>query len=523
MYRIFLADDEALTLEYLQHSIPALRNTWTVCGTARNGREALEKLSRTEVDLLLTDVKMPLMDGIALAAEIRKTQPNALIAVLSGYDDFPIMQSAIRCGIDEYLLKPITDKELLNLLTYSEKKLRQRTERELTFRSLEKLSDDYRHQIAENYLRVLLHGEESEVGIYHPLLHRMKIDMLEGVGSIMLVAVDLPQMLRQGIDASELALYSYLLLVAAKEVAWNLGKGRAIADKNGSVAVFLTAESEEGLRQMQDEAFRQLSRFMAEHFSIRLYAALGSIQMDMLEIGRSADDARQSLRRWVLQGPSERAYRSSAPEETLSQIQSLSQAVIGNIGKEGIYASVLSYFSLLKSDADSLRRGFVSLLLSARESGWKSDAFWQQLDRCREIESKDEAVDQAAGFFSAEEEECRLPPKDYLQQAVAYIMNHFTQPITLSEIADHLQVTPGYLSKIFSEGMGEPYIKFIARLRMEHAAGLLRDASERRIAQVAELSGYCSVKHFTHVFKEYYGVTPGQYQRDAKQTEGDSH
>lgn len=99
-----------------------------------------------------------------------------------------------------------------------------------------------------------------------------------------------------------------------------------------------------------------------------------------------------------------------------------------------------------------------------------------------------------------------------VESAKEFIYNHFSEPITLSQIADSLSVSPNYLSKIFHEAVGESYIKFITRIRMEYAAYLLKTNSDEHIFNIAEKTGYYNLKHFNFVFKEFYNMTPTEYQ-----------
>jgi two-component system response regulator YesN len=111
------------------------------------------------------------------------------------------------------------------------------------------------------------------------------------------------------------------------------------------------------------------------------------------------------------------------------------------------------------------------------------------------------------------EESMEQIPHKLIKDAKDFIYSHFAEPISLSQIADSLHVSPNYLSKIFHEIVGESYIKFITRIRMEYAARLLKSNSNEKISNVAEKAGYYNWKHFNFVFKEYYNMTPSEYQK----------
>lgn len=266
MYQVFLVDDEPLTLEYLSGIIPEIDREWTVVGAAGDGEEALEYLNHHLVHLVITDIKMPGMNGLKLAQCLKSMNPEQEIVILSGYDEFALAQQALRLEVMEYLLKPIRKAELSSVLSRIVLRLRQR-------------------------------------------------------------------------------------------------------------------------------------------------------------------DAQRK------------------------QLQTL-QALLCS--------------------------------LKPAESG---------------IPAK---------------------PANLAQEAAQYIYEHFTEAVTLSQTADYLHVSPNYLSRQFHEQTGESYMKFITRLRMEYAARLLSEDPFAKISAVAEKSGYYSLKHFNYAFKEYYKMTPGQFQRAHVEREKDS-
>lgn len=117
---------------------------------------------------------------------------------------------------------------------------------------------------------------------------------------------------------------------------------------------------------------------------------------------------------------------------------------------------------------------------------------------------------------AAPKEPAQDDPGILVQRARTYIRAHFTEPLSLNEVANTLAVNPAYLSSIFKSERGESYSKFILRLRMERAALLLRTYSAGKVNDIALEVGYSSTKHFYSVFKDYFGVTPNEYRNQNK-------
>ena len=116
MYHTMIVDDEPLMRTYLAQSIPAFSALFDVSAVAKDGREAMELLKKSSVDVVITDIKMPEVDGLSLAKHIHENYPGITVIVISGFSDFEYAQKAIRYNVKDYLLKPLVDKTLIDLL-----------------------------------------------------------------------------------------------------------------------------------------------------------------------------------------------------------------------------------------------------------------------------------------------------------------------------------------------------------------------------------------------------------------------
>ena len=125
-YRVVLCEDEPLLLMRLRRMLEGLDCGFTVVGTSENGREALAQLAEMGADLLITDIRMPVMDGIELIRKLQEEQPRLECMLISGYGDFEYARTALRLGVCEYLLKPVSEEELRQALTRIRERLDER-------------------------------------------------------------------------------------------------------------------------------------------------------------------------------------------------------------------------------------------------------------------------------------------------------------------------------------------------------------------------------------------------------------
>ncbi|NLC74183.1 MAG: response regulator, partial [Clostridiales bacterium] len=140
MYKVLFVDDEVLTREAIAAKTPWNEAGFTLIGTAENGKDAIEFMERERPDLLITDIYMPVMDGLELSRYVSINYPDMKIMILSGYDEFEYAKQALKCGVCEYMLKPITSAELIETLL----KLKSRLDADNSSRDqIEKMRRDY--------------------------------------------------------------------------------------------------------------------------------------------------------------------------------------------------------------------------------------------------------------------------------------------------------------------------------------------------------------------------------------------
>ena len=175
---------------------------------------------------------------------------------------------------------------------------------------------------------------------------------------------------------------------------------------------------------------------------------------------------------------------------------------------------ILSGFDEFDFAQKAVRFGVFDYLLKPLDD----DDLKEVLERAANHISKVKAADASRVLkLPAFHDEMSIPHGKLVDRAIDYICNHYREPISLSDVARYLQLSDSYLSDIFHKTTGEPYSKFITRIRMEKAAELLLQYNQIKIYQVSERVGFLSTKHFMTVFKKTFGVTPSEYQASAGQ------
>lgn len=539
MYKLLIVDDEPMTREYMKAQINGLHREWICAGEAEDGQEALDLIDRGDsFDLVITDIKMPVMNGLELARELSGRRGRPRVVILSGYDEFALAKEAMHYGVDEYMLKPLVKEEIVDVLGRMAAELAAERAEQASYRTL---SEQSREQIARNFLHAAATDNHMEFKVLYPLLHRLKINLIEAEGAVMLVDLDEGQLLDRGISPSDHALFRYIVHQTASELA-DAGSGIVLfVDPEQRTALLVPGDDESDVRTRCSAMFASLSRAIADMTGLGLWGAAGSSEMEVQQLGasyRTASDLmlqrlfedRQKLFMWNrgadLPDPGARA------DELRASIAAIGASLAE--GREPELQAALRALAKPISPASrtsALRLG--AYLLHSLSSGVPKErrqaALLSAVRMLRQDAPEENGTAEAlaAVYFRAIRQLRAKSPSaaspntgsggehETVTKMKAYIHAHYAEPLSLALIADKLGVSPGYLSSLFHQNTQESYIKYLTRIRMEHAARMLRSKPPDKVYDVAEKVGYLSVKHFSYVFKQHFGTPPGEYQEKA--------
>ena len=166
MLKIFLVEDESIMREGLRDNMPWQQFGYEFVGEAADGETALPLIRRTRPDVLLTDIKMPFMDGLALSRIVAKEFPNMKIIILSGYDDFEYARQAIQIGVEQYILKPVTRETLKKVLSEVKEKIDSEKEKKINMERIQSEMREYELMSQRNFFEKVFSGRLSVQEIY---------------------------------------------------------------------------------------------------------------------------------------------------------------------------------------------------------------------------------------------------------------------------------------------------------------------------------------------------------------------
>ena len=536
MIKIFLVEDEIAIRKGIKNSIDWGKEGYEFVGEAGDGELAYPMILKTKPDILITDIKMPFMDGLQLSKLVRKELPATKILILSGYDEFEYAKEAIKLQVAEYLLKPISSAKLLDVLAQVKEVIRQEQEEK-------ELIKKYREDMKEN--REL----EKERFLNQIITQNLSLAQILETGESL------------GMDLSA-PLYNILLL----KITENGGKQETYAEIESALdtlsGVFsfrrgvdewlflLTADDAEKMER-RIESCRKTVRQITEKTDppVEYFGALGNPVERLREIKNSLKEAEkkfafQYLKKWnqILEIPVRDVGSSENPqtekkenEELLIssvQVDKLNHKIIENFIHTGLRREVSNfvddYFMSLgeKSVQSLMFRQYVAMdfYLAAvaflERLGFSSKELVERCGDLKEMEQVIQTIEQTKEYIKKVLDatlECRESVSrkrygDLLKEAVSYIEHHYEEEdISLNQVAASVNISPSHFSTIFSKEMGETFIEYLTNVRMERAKQLLR-SSTMKTAEIAYAVGYKDAHYFSYLFKKVQKCTPREFR-----------
>jgi two-component system response regulator YesN len=535
MYRTLIVDDEPLMRQYLNANLSEICPSFAVTGIACDGLEAVELLQKQDFDLVITDIRMPEMDGLNLSKYIFRSAPGTTVIIISGYNEFEYARSAIRYGVADYLLKPLSDDSMKDTLQKIKADLDKLHSRDVVNASPPHYNQSSDYELCCALLSALLNNNELSVQNIYNVLQERNISFARASSCIMLLCLDELHLLLQERKSMENSSCKLEFYQRCRQYCSSRFLPYSMDDK-GHIFLLLTAASADELALLARTVYQEVKDIYWRKEALRIVSSFGHSVDDFLNLSSSCSSAVESLALTLKNVPS-----PIAPNYYLSQSKFLNELkticdalyydfISRNTNK--MITDLYLYIALFQDEisiASIIRYGTYLLRYLVNKCNIRTDyiqpAFREltdNIDRGIRTDHFDRESTHALylkmlKLLDHNEVSPLIPETMHIvESAKEYICTHYNEPISLAIIADSLKVNPSYLSDLFHRNIGEPYTKFLTRIRMEQALLLLKSNPSEKIYVIAEKTGFASPKHFNAVFKKFYGFTPTDYINDRK-------
>ena len=523
MKRILIVDDEYLVRLGLKTIIDWSEHGYVIAGEASNGREALELFDHTGADVILTDIKMPVMDGLEFTRAVRKRNKKVKIIILSHYDEFAYAQEAINLGAFRYILKSeLTRTNLLNVLKSLFYSANEESADSGETAGTEDITVQREHYI-ENCLFPFL-PDAKAAGACPPLPEEASGQ--KGAYVVLCATCRLTTLLH---DARKMFPKTVKVLFAD---AFS-GSASLAGYRNGRfelVAVLPFVQNGRPPENKLAEPCTRIVKNVRQYYDVNLFIGLSSVGAAD-DVGRLFIEAKTSLDLCFFSeknlvgvyAPDTPRSGGAPPQISYEKLT----AFIETNQKDGMVEYLRHIFCTLRElkNYTMVRNAFIDFLSIGKavcekyrlndrtvlnESKFKYDAFYDLLFIGDvELYIYNLFLDMLSGKQSG-----GITYSYIVKKSIAFIQQNYTKNITLSDAAENAEVSHSYLSFIFKQETGINFNTWLSRYRVEEAKKLLGETN-LRIYQVAEKVGFSNPYYFSKVFKEFAGISCKEFRNTA--------
>jgi two-component system response regulator YesN len=533
-YKILLVDDETPVREGIRNRTPWERYGFTVIGEAGNGIEALEIIDEFHPDVVITDIRMPYLDGMELIKQIRYSYPPITIIILSGYDEFTYAQQAIRYDVSEYVLKPVSVEDICNLLERTAKRL---DEDIVRMQDQDRLLNAYTQAlplIKEKFLVSLLTSVQQVAE--NSVIAKAKEYGFDLSGDEFIVAT-----FETDHTQEESPLQAMAMLQVAEEVLLKENNALVFQFENQVIAIL----TDNSFSQKQyDSVFlkktfrlaEQLHAYLSKYFSFPITIGLGTLEHSPSAIALSYKQALGALN-----------YSSFYPDQNILFISDLEKP-LAEMNKTNFESLCSTFIASVKMGTEEQVNANIDKLFGEQAAALSADGLQSYMLEI--IASLNELVENYGySLISLNDEQeqrnifselgtlstlgkarrwfsrlaCTINTTisgqrqnshiQFVEQAKSLISTHYPETgFGLDQVCDMIAVSPAYFSTTFKRETGLSFVQYLTNARLSRAKELL-ERTEERTYEIARAVGFAEPNYFSFCFKRYEGVSPSQYRQ----------
>ncbi len=531
LYKIMIVDDEEEVRKAIVNKMDWESLGFEVAADAENGIEALEKAETLDLDVILTDIKMPFMDGLELGRVLQEKHSPIKLILFSGFDEFEYAKEAIRLNVMEYVLKPVNAEELAQVLTRVKGELDTMIAEN---RSLERLKKSYEEMlpvIRERFLTDFVRGLSDEEDVEG---HLEELAIPGREKAFHLAAVARVGQLPEGEQSAKeremlrISVGKFLeeqLLSDFVPVIWTY--------KTYLTMIVSMDEAREaaGLLDLLEGACRKCQRI----FGVSLTVGLGGAGEGYEKVPGSYREALAALEyRAILGSGRVICYRDvddsvSAPVCFGSEEAALlTQAATFGGGEEEPVKKAVETILEKAEAADALARNdqlyMIGLLNTVAQIVEKYGLSMEQAvgrgGNYLELITAFQSTEELSGWLFETcmnlsrgiEEKRTATTRNLVDEAREYIEKNYADPeLSVDKLCRQIHLSPSYFSTIFKQETGSSYVNYLTEVRLQKAAALLQ-TTEDKTYLIASKVGYPEANYFSYVFKKRFGVSPTRYR-----------
>ena len=509
MYRMMLVDDEAPSLRSCKRMIEQSGLPYTVAYEAVNGLEAFEQIPHVKPDIVITDIKMPIMDGVELVKKINSAYPHIYTIIVSGYMEFEYSREALRNNVTDYFLKPLDPDQITAVLETLHSKL-----------------DESYYLKGLKYLENLLlkHVDEHEFAEYVHFPY-YTISVLR-VGA-------LPNRFNHMISSEAFAFFHSVETALDGQQRDSGEEKRWLLNGRDGNEMMIVIGSPSNPAEHTSRILQQIWAAIGERSSY-FTIVYSPVFTSLTDLSAMTAKLFTLLKRHLTLNKSQLIAADNPPEGFTTSLPDLSEMMerkLTALMEGGLQERLKIEIAALFQDWEekSLPQYAVEMMLKqlidlTRRVLWKKDRIDLDIE-----DQVDEAITLAPDFRALRDAIClivdellhdfssatnKYDTERLIRDIDQYLHHNISKPVSLQGICNLFQVSQSYVSRIFREAKELTFNEYFTHLRIQEAKKLIVQYPDMKLLQVAELVGYEDQHYFSKVFKNIYGASPSDFKRN---------
>lgn len=540
MYKVVLVDDEILTREAISENTPWEEAGFILTGTAENGRDAISVIESVHPELVITDITMPVMDGLDLSKYIKEKYPSTSVIIISGYNEFEYAKRALSYGVMEYLLKPFTPDEFLGVLNKAREELAKRITEEEQIETLRAEQKMNKSKLQKLFVKELLEGKTTSRNLVSQM-ENFGMSAVYKYQAVVFVAINnagnFYKNQSQNRDGSDELLNFAIANIIGELIEGKDGILQFIGTDEKGIYVF-SADTEEQLREKITHMGGTFIDSILKYLEVETSIIVGDTVESISDWSISFNAARNATKDIFSKSKENFIFSSDSENHEQGENEVLLTAFADSIIECLKQGNIEKLHDTSKNLFDELRKAHLerndilfriqniafailmqlkTILDPAQQLHTQNHEFFQNMQHCRHISELEQQFISFLDFIHEQVFVGSMSSNQKLAfQAREYIEQNFNrEDLSLNDVCSFLGMSPSYFSVVYKNETGETFIETMTRVRMERAKILLLDATKKNY-EIAEQVGFVDPHYFGSVFKKYTGMTPTEYGKKVR-------
>ena len=534
MYKVLIIDDESIIRKGIKNIVNWKQLDCEVCADASDGIEGIELIKKYLPEIIITDIRMPGMDGLSMIKQVKGIVPYSKIIILTGYRDFDYVQEAIKFGAFDFLLKPSKIEELTAVLTRAVNEINDQKIRHMEIDRFKVLFEQSIPILREKLLYDIIYGLNTSE---YEITEKMKLFSIS-VKNFVLVVMENDYDEKSNSSQYDKHLYQFGIVNSFEEI---------FAEKYEVLSIMLNSSRVGFIIQKPDripldieevsEKCSYLQEVINNGFGFTVTIAVSSGGVSAMELPEKLKECLGSLEYKSYMGTNSIIQYSDLNSffryEDYSTLDKYQKQLLESIksGNEGLVKvttqNIARYVTTNKININYMKNFYYTTLSSINnirisvsavevdkrhEEGRDIASLLKLIEKSESAEELNSLLEDVAVRIAEKVNNFNNKSiKLILRKAIDYIQEHYSEQVTLNEVAENIYVSTFYISRMFKKELGKSFVDYLNDVRIEKSKELLKDIKYKTY-EVAEIVGISDPHYFSKLFKKYSGMTPSEYR-----------